>query len=77
MSLMFLVEYTSEERYFPIRNPWMIAKNYFLNDYFGHLMALIPFNFFMKPLSDDQRNNQYQYICLLFLLKSFRMKRGF
>ena len=77
MILMFFHEYNTEDRYHPIRNPYLIAKNYFFNDYLEHLVALIPFNLLIDPLTEVQRINEYHYICLLFLLKSLRMKRGF
>lgn len=77
MTLMFLCEYTTEDRYHPIRHPYKIAKNYLLNGYIEHLIALIPFNLLMDPLTEKQRESKYHYICLLFLLKSLRMKRGF
>jgi hypothetical protein len=50
---MFFHEYTTEERYHPIREIDKIALRYFLGEFFEHLLALVPFNLLIGPITEE------------------------
>jgi hypothetical protein len=80
IALNFFIEYKSDEKLLPIRDPALIAERYLKGTFLLDFLAFTPFvpvitsssNAANESISDNQ---PFGYLQLLFLLKVIRVKK--